>query len=297
MPQLSVVIVTYNSERDIYPCLDSVFRHNDLGEGLEVIVVDNCSAEGEKMFANIRDRYTDEIRLISNTRNGGYGQGNNVGIRAAQAPVVLIMNPDVRLIAPVFRKAVEAFRRHPRLSLYGMKQMLSLSTPSTNSFACTYRMNGYLRVLLSALTTRLDLYLPRWQYFSGACFFVRREMFEAVGLFDETNFMYGEEEDIHYRLARRFGYGMRYNPALRFVHLIGDRPMTAAYKLRQLEALLALNAKKGYSPRRLLQDVCRANRLHLLCGRLKASLGRTTGADGWLREFHQACLQRLAQIS
>ena len=54
MIKLSVIIVTYNSEKDIFDCLQSLYANNNLNEGeLEVIVVDNNSAQHEEMFAKI----------------------------------------------------------------------------------------------------------------------------------------------------------------------------------------------------------------------------------------------------
>ena len=109
MKRLSVIIVTYHSEHDIYDCLQTVWQYCDIAkEELEVIVVDN-TPECEPMFTRLKECYGQAVTLVHNSHNGGYGQGNNVGIRLAAAPVVLIMNPDVRLCEPVFSTAVKAF--------------------------------------------------------------------------------------------------------------------------------------------------------------------------------------------
>ena len=126
MKRLSIIIVTYNSEHDIYDCLASIRKHQDLQpEELEIIIVDNNSRDTDGMFAKLRELYGNDIVLVKNTHNGGYGQGNNVGIRMATAPVILIMNPDVRLLMPIFKTATDAFLEDSRLAMYGMKQMLT----------------------------------------------------------------------------------------------------------------------------------------------------------------------------
>ena len=95
--KLSIVIVTYNSEKDIFDCISSIYKHNDIDEqDLEVIVVDNNSPNGKAMFRQLNKQFGNRITLFGNDHNGGYGQGNNVGIRLASSPVVMIMNPDVR---------------------------------------------------------------------------------------------------------------------------------------------------------------------------------------------------------
>ena len=67
MKRLSIVIVTYKSEEDIYDCLQSIWQYNDIpNEDLEVIVVDN-SPESEMMFSKLRELYKNDIVLIHNT--------------------------------------------------------------------------------------------------------------------------------------------------------------------------------------------------------------------------------------
>ena len=147
MKRLSVIIVTYKSEKDIYDCLSSVWKHCDIPkEELEIIVVDN-SPVCEPMFGKLKALYNNDIILIHNTHNGGYGQGNNVGIRRATAPLILIMNPDVRLETPFFSKPITSFEQDPNLMMYGVKQMYTPTKESQSSFCFTYMMNGYRRVL------------------------------------------------------------------------------------------------------------------------------------------------------
>ena len=57
MKKLSVIIVTYNSESDIYGCLEALFAHNDIGEALEVIVVDNNSRDFAHMQSELQRLY------------------------------------------------------------------------------------------------------------------------------------------------------------------------------------------------------------------------------------------------
>ena len=176
MKRVSVVIVTYRSEKDIYDCLASLFKWADIPrEELEVIVVDNNSPEADRMFNGIRRIYGDEIVLVNNTNNGGYGQGNNVGIRRAKAPVIMIMNPDVRLNSHVFNHALSIFAQKQYVGIYGLTQMVSENRKCGTSFNTTHMMNGYLRILLTGISNRFNIFLPSCMYVSGACFFIRRD--------------------------------------------------------------------------------------------------------------------------
>lgn len=276
MKKLSIIIVTYNSEKDIYECLDTIYSHCDIPiKELEVIIVDNNSTDCDTMFNKLKTLWGEDIVLIKNSSNGGYGQGNNVGIRQCSAPVVLIMNPDVRLVCPIFRKAINLFSKNKNMCILGMKQWLTLEEPSNNSFTCTYRMNGYLSTILSALCTRLDFYIAKYMHFSGSCFFINKAMFEAVGLFDESVFLYGEEDDIHYRLMHRFkDCKMKYDKSLRYLHLTKERQPDIKYEKTLIDVAVIQNQKKGYNEDKTLKNRLRCINLLILRERLRIMLGK-----------------------
>lgn len=276
MKKLSIIIVTYNSEKDIYECLDTIYSHCDIPiKELEVIIVDNNSTDCDTMFNKLKTLWGEDIILIKNSSNSGYGQGNNVGIRQCSAPVVLIMNPDVRLVCPIFRKAINLFSKNKNMCILGMKQWLTLEEPSNNSFTCTYRMNGYLSTILSALCTRLDFYIAKYMHFSGSCFFINKAMFEAVGLFDENVFLYGEEDDIHYRLMHRFkDCKMKYDKSLRYLHLTKERQPDIKYEKTLIDVAVIQNQKKGYNEDKTLKNRLRCINLLILRERLRIMLGK-----------------------
>ena len=274
MKRLSIVIVTYNSEHDIYDCLQSVWEFCDIAhEELEIIIVDN-SRDSEPMFTKLRDRYGDSLVLIHNTHNGGYGQGNNIGIRHASAPVIMVMNPDVRLCEPFFMTTLTAYEQEPSLCMYGMKQMLSSEVKSPLSFDCSRRLNGYLIPIISSICNKLDLYIPHLMYLQGSCFFVRKEKFVQAGLFDEEIFMYGEEDDIHWRLKKQFGPHFLYNPHLHYIHLTLERPMSLVTEQKMVASIALSNEKKGYSRQYTYRNFVRYYRVRLMSAYLKILLKR-----------------------
>ncbi len=263
--RLSIVIVTYNSERDVFDCVESIQRWADVPrEELELIVVDNQSREPQAMFDRLREQWGEDIILIENTLNGGYGQGNNIGVRAATAPVCLIMNPDVRLYEPLFATALTTFDERLQVGMLGMVQMFSSTSKSKHSTSPSYLVNGYLLVALYAVCNRLDWYLPSCMYITGSCFFVRREMFLKAGAFDETNFMYGEEDDLHYRMKQRYGSRcFAFNKSLHYIHLAEHRAPSFDYEKRIIDASLALWRRNGVSVQRIVKHFLQANRLLL----------------------------------
>lgn len=295
MKRLSIIIVTYNSEKDIFDCISSIKQWSDIPfDELELIIVDNNSRNTDSIFEQLRLLYGNDIVLVKNTHNGGYGQGNNMGIRRATAPVILIMNPDVRMMEPVFKTALDAFDHWKDLSIYGMKQMLSATVPSNNSFCCAYTVNGYLQTIMTSIGNRFDYYLPRYMHFSGSCFFIRKEMFEQVGLFDETIFMYGEEEDIHYRMRKSGFKQMIYNPKLHYIHLTKEREPNLAYETKLLDVAIEHSKKKGYDVSKTIKNRLRNNTILLLREKVLVFLGKKDKRQmNLLKDFRKEINQRL----
>jgi len=268
--KISIVIVTYQSEKDIFDCVDSLLRYADIPiSDIEIIIVDNHSNAPQYMFDRLSERFEFPFIFLRNEHNGGYGQGNNIGICHATAPIVMVVNPDVRQTMGYLAAPLQAFTQDRQLIMYGMQQNMDNGQKSNNSFACTMMMNGYLRTILSSLCNRINIFIPKIMHFSGACFFVRKSMFLQVGLFDENNFMYGEEDDIHHRLTRQFGYKLLYNPAIQYLHLTQNRTWSLTYEQKIIESTLYLNEKNGYSRHQSITALLQINKLLRLRARIK----------------------------
>ncbi len=287
--RLSIVIVTHDSEEHIYACVRSLLAVCDLPRGdVELIVVDNASRAADAMATALTALWGDDLLFIRNNRNGGYGQGNNLGIRAATAPYVLVVNPDVRLCDPIFVRAIALMERRSHIALLGLQQWASPTRRSYHSFYPTWCVNGYVRPLLAALSNRTDCYLPSWCAIQGSCFFLRREMFLAIGGYDESNFMYGEEDDLHYRLCHTYGTAcVAYCRHLRYIHLAAQRQPSLVYEKALFAAHCALYAKKGISVNTVRRHFLQTNRLLLIKARWT---GATQARYTMLRAFRHYLL-------
>src|SRR5215216_5764254 len=90
MPRLSIVIVSYNSKRDLDGCLGSLTAQAARVDH-EIVVVDNASRDGT--LEHLRRRWP-QVRAIDAGANLGFGKANNLGIRQTSAELVLLLNPD-----------------------------------------------------------------------------------------------------------------------------------------------------------------------------------------------------------
>ena len=245
--QLSLIILTYNSEKDIFDCLTSVYQYNDIGEALEIIVVDNNSKDWSATEKQIKERFPDVI-TISNPTNGGYGQGNNVGIRASSAPIVSIMNPDVRLIMPVFGAFLKTLSA-PDVVMCGGKQLYTL-TKAARSFAYDFMTSIFHIVIMESIMRKRDVYDYKHMWMEGAFFAVKKDEFQQIGYFDENIFMYCEENDIWRRFRENLPeLKMVYLSNLRYLHLTIERTFSESATKRQLNSQLYLCEKYNISKR------------------------------------------------
>ena len=268
MKRLSVIIVTYNSEKDIYDCLSSVFAHNDIGDNLEVIIVDNCSSKFEEMRSKIEAEYGSNVVIIKNTENGGYGQGNNIGVRKASAPVVAIMNPDVRIVTPIFAQALETLCEGNTVMCAG-KQMYDLTHPAL-SFNTSLFLPPFIRFALRYYGIKKDKYLQQYMWLQGAFFFIRKDVFEQIGMFDENIFMFSEEFDIHTRLLKQYpNVKIKYLKNYQYLHLAGDREFSLKTYERQLNTGIYLARKFGFPIKKFLKREKRHRHIVDIVSKLK----------------------------
>jgi len=273
MKKISIIIVTYNSEHHIYDCLNSIFVNNDVGDDLEVIVVDNCSCGIDEMEKRICHLYGDKVKVIRNSSNGGYGQGNNVGIRSSHAPIVMIMNPDVRMIMPVFVKAIEQFAKYDKIAVLGMKQRIP--GERGRSFGWSYRAPFWMGELLYPLCRIFDLYLQRYMYFQGSCFFIKKKAFERIGMFDENIFMYSEEDDLHWRF-HKYGYLYRFVRTLEYQHLHkenSDGIFSVSCKVQDLKSKIYMDQRDGLGDEYTVSRMLKHTNMQILFQTIKKMMG------------------------
>ena len=213
---ISIIIVTYNSEEHIFDCINSILQYNDVGDALEIIIVDNCSKSVDALEYKINELYGNNVRFIRNVKNGGYGQGNNVGIIASAAPYVMIMNPDVRMCSPIFSKMVREFENNPSLAMAGMNQFVPYEGKGI-PFYVSYRSPSWFFYIFPIFKL-LNIYFKKYMCITGACLCLNKTLFKDIGLYDENIFMYSEEDDIHYRILKS-GFDIKYYRNMYYYHL------------------------------------------------------------------------------
>jgi GT2 family glycosyltransferase len=212
----AAVVVTYNSEQEIGPCLRSL-------AGLdEVVVIDNDSKDGT---CGAVERLETPARLIRNSANRGFAAGANQGFAATSSPLVLLANPDIVLLGGL-GELIAVFE-DPRIGAAGGKlvspsgdaqagfNVRALPTPATLAF----EVLGLNRLWPSNPVNRryrqIGCNSDETRFVeqpAGAFLMVRREVWLSVGGLDERFFpVWFEDVDLCWRI-RQAGFRIRYVP-------------------------------------------------------------------------------------
>jgi GT2 family glycosyltransferase len=192
----TAVVLNHNGRGFVEEAVESLLLQ-DL-PGLEVLVVDNGSTDGSDL--ELERRFGDRIRLLRSGRNLGFGAGNNVGIRASQAPHLILLNNDA-VAAPSFaRELIAAAELDPRVGMVAAKVLDHARRDVIDTTGHLLYPDGLNR-------GRGRLEIDRGQYDgcrdalfpSGAAALYRRAMLDAIGLFDESFFLYGDDAELGLR--------------------------------------------------------------------------------------------------
>jgi len=228
---IAVVVVTYNSAAVVRECLESLAVALESIPDGRVVVVDNASTDDT---LDVVARVAPEAQVVARQGNDGFAAGVNAGFAAAPDCDVLVLNPDVRLEPDAIGPLRAALARPgvgiaaPRLLNADGTQQLSLRRAPTALRALGEALLGGTRAGRVAALGELVVDRRRYEapgpadWVTGAAWLVSRECRAATGTLEERYFLYSEETEYMLRAGER-GFGIRYEPRARAVHLGGEQ--------------------------------------------------------------------------
>ena len=170
---ISIVINTFNSEDQIYSCLDKI------DSDVKVIIVENSN--NIKFKQEVESKYSNVICELTN-ENLGYGKGNNLGLKKVKTKFALILNPDAKLNSNTLK----------------------------NFFKTAYNLNDFA-IIGPGVQEEKDkakkkLFdkdnIIQTENVKGFAMFLNLEQFDKIGFFDENFFIYFEEIDLCRRIKK-----------------------------------------------------------------------------------------------
>ena len=255
-PKVSIIIVSYNTKEMTLACLRSVKAETRIP--YEVIVVDNVSTDGSA--EEIAKEFPD-ITLLAETVNHGFAKGNNIAAEHARGEYFLLLNPDTLVLDGAVDKLIAFAESRPQAKIWGGRTLFGDRT--LNPSSCWRKMtlwNVFCRTAgLTGIFPNSGVFNSEayggWardserpvDIVTGCFFLIKREDWKALGGFDLTFFMYGEEADLCHRAAKLLGAVPRITPDAQIIHYGG-----ASEKVRADRMVRVLRAKgellKRYFP-------------------------------------------------
>lgn len=225
-PEVSVIIVSYNTRDLLRACIESLLCTEGNPEALEIIVVDNASSDGSA--ALVAEQFP-QVRLIVNPDNRGFGAACNQGLEIARGRYALILNADIRVQQGALGRLVAFMGTHPDAAVCGgqLRYPDGRIQPS-----CARELTLWWvfceQSMLAKLFPRTRLFGGYWrtewdfsatietEQVMGACMMLRR----PSPRFDEAYFLYCEDTDLCYRVRQAGGKIYYVHDAI-FIHHLG----------------------------------------------------------------------------
>ena len=221
--RIAVVILNWNGEVLLERYLPSVMQYS--GDA-EIYVVDNASTDGSVSF--IRNNYP-SVKIVQNSENGGFTKGYNDGLKHIDADVYCLLNSDIEVTEDWLPPIQEVFSKNNEIAIVQPK-ILDLMRPDHFEYAGAG--GGFIDKLgYPFCRGRIfqDLEKDNGQYnditeifwATGACMFIRKEVFWSLNGFDEHYFAHQEEVDLCWR-AKNEGHKVFYVGTSKVYHLGGS---------------------------------------------------------------------------
>ncbi len=256
--RVSIAIVNWNTRELLRQCLTSLKSDMEL-ESVEAVVVDNHSSDGSaEMVAAEFPR----VKLIQNAANLGFSKAVNQAFEVSVGDYFVMINSDAFVTDNAIARCAQHLDQNPKVAVLGCR----VEYPDGSTQSSSFRFKSLRGILLTSLYISQVFrrsYILNWDRYGyrefdrtrdvdcvmGGFMFVRRSVIEGDEIFDSGYFMYGEEEDLCFRLGRQ-GLKTVFFPGATVVHhhsASSRKPEVAAwvYEIKRRAALRFLWKWRG----------------------------------------------------
>ncbi len=222
MYKVAVVILNYNGAHFLKKFLPAVLRHS---RGYEIVVADNGSTDDSSTVVN---EFFKDIRYLRFDKNYGFCGGYNRALARVNADIYVLLNSDVEVTENWIEPVLELFRHYPDVAAVQPKM---LTYDDRKRFEYAGAAGGWIDTLgypfcrgriFNHMETDAGQYDDTCEIFwaSGACMFIRAELFHRFGGLDEDFFAHMEEIDLCWRM-KHSGYKILYTHRSVIYHVGG----------------------------------------------------------------------------
>lgn len=209
--KLAIVILNWNGKELLQQFLPSVIEHS---QHATIYVADNASTDDSITF--LKNNFP-SIKIIQNQENGGYAKGYNDALKQVDEDIYCLLNSDVEVTENWLKPILDEFKQHPETAIIQPK---ILDYRNKDYFEYAGAAGGFIDEfgypfcrgrIFNTIEKDQNQYNDTINIFwaSGACFFVRKDIFNTLNGFDESFFAHMEEIDFCWR-AYNQGYITKY---------------------------------------------------------------------------------------
>lgn len=244
-PQVSIIYVNYNTQTLTEASLYTIVK-NIKGFSYEVIVVDNAS---EKINSTSLKKIYPRVKILKQTKNIGFGGGNNAGVAVAKGEILWLLNTDTVIPSKNnLDEVVKFLQTHKKYA--AATPLITNEEGRVQPAQIAYLPNGWriaaekpVRLVVKTLPFTKRLfgqinadYLPLQErdveFATAASLFMSAKAFNRVGGFSKEFFMYYEDTDLCKKLIDN-KYKIRFVPSANVVHLLG-KSNTSNYRRKKM---------------------------------------------------------------
>jgi hypothetical protein len=221
--KIAVIILNWNGVQLLEQFLPSVVTHS--ADIADVYIADNASTD--QSIAYVKKSFP-SVNIIQNKENGGYAKGYNDALKNIKADVYCLINSDVEVTANWITPVIDVFKKEaktaiiqPKILDYKNKELFEYAGAG-GGFIDLYGYPYCRGRVFNALEKDEGQFNDVSEIFwaSGACFFIRSEVFHQLHGFDEDYFAHQEEIDLCWRVQNE-GYQVKYVGTATVYHVGG----------------------------------------------------------------------------
>ncbi len=231
LPSISVIVVTWNGWHHLEQCLPSLLAQDYPADLLEILVVDNGSADGT--VQKLTGKFP-QVKLLANESNRGFAEPNNQAAARAQGQYLALINNDMRADPQWLRKAADRLDE-PSGTVCVACKILSWDGTTVDFHGGSLQYQGYADQLdIGRKSADIEDKAMDLLFACGGAMLIRRDVFLELGGFDADYFALYEDVDLGWRLWLR-GYRVIYAPESKVYHrLHGTLSRSREEKMRYL---------------------------------------------------------------
>ncbi|GAB0157617.1 hypothetical protein CHRYSEOSP005_28960 [Chryseobacterium sp. Alg-005] len=256
--KLSIIIVNYNVTQLLKNCLLSICKYVD-SINYEVIVVDNASPDSS--WENLIPEFP-RFKFISSKKNEGFSKANNKAIKTAKGEYLLILNPDTEIEGFYIKNILDFADSKTNFGCLGvrMHDVHGVFLPESKRSVPDI-INSFEKLFTNFKENNSKSYyrndigefdVAQVEVITGAFLLIKKDVYEKVGGFDDSYFMYGEDIDLCYTLLRH-GYKNYYYGKESILHYKGESTIKDEVYLERFYGAMQIFINKYYKDSKPVQ--------------------------------------------